>query len=335
MDIENDTPEHAEDLYIGADQDFSFDVLTSSHHDTVFLIDSSASMFTVNEAGETPFFMVLEAVVGYLKDKVVADTKDSIAVILFNSGVTRNHMNFEGLFILRSLEPAMCRKSKPSRSASRHTGASFSPEPGESLLVEALWLSHDVFTRGKPSGLVDRSLYLFQDRGQPQQGLSGCPGPGIQRANDLTEQNIDIELFPFNQKAKRFDYQVMYKRIVAVEDEADYRGFEKLTDLKLAFRRREYRKRTLATIPFQVTPTITLRMKVYLLAKHTSKPAPVKIHSHSNKRLKSFTKFICATTGKELWDHELGTFMDFGKEKVKLSKADSTLIKTFPTRECN
>lgn len=45
--------------------------------------------------------------------------------------------------------------------------------------------------------------------------------------------------------------------------------------------------------------------------------------------MKTITKFICEKTGKELWDHELGTFMEFGKEKVKVTKEDLMRIKTF------
>ena len=330
MDIEAESNEHGEDLYIGPDQDFAFSDAPATHHDTIFIIDNSASMLQPNESGEVPFYMALEAVSGFLKDKVVADTKDSTGIVLFNSAETENHMNFAGMKTLRNLAPADVQGIKTIQECAARQQGDFKPSEKESLLVEALWLAHDMFTRAKATGTAERSLCLLTDEDNPNRASAADQRRAIQRGKDLAEQGIAIDVFPFNRaRGGKFDCKVFYGHLVDMEVAAEYEGFQKLDDLKSAFRRKEFRKRTLATIPFVLTPNVTIKLSVYLLGKHMSRPTPVKIHAKSNKRVKTITKFICAKTGKELWDHELGTFMEFGKEKVKLSKTDTQHIKTF------
>lgn len=326
MDLETD-PNDPEDLYIAQDADFAFADFQPTHRDTLFLLDSSPSMQTANEAGEVPFYMALQAVAGLLKSKVVADTKDAVGVIILNSGITENHMNFAGLRILRNLSPADIQGIKEMQEIAVSQNGDFPVSHKESLLVEALWLAHDMLTRAKANGTAERSLYLLTDEDNPNKASVADQRRAIQRGKDLAEQGITLEVFPFNTRGKHFDPTVFYSQLIDLED--DYTGVEKLTELQQAFRRKEFRKRTLATIPFSITPCMTIKLKVYLLAKHISRPAPVRLQAQTNKRLKTFTKFVCERTGKELWDHELGTFMEFGKEKVKMAREDLQRIKTF------
>ena len=326
MDLETD-PNDPEDLYIAHDHDFAFADFQPTHHDTLFLLDSSPSMQAANEAGEVPLYMALQAVAGLLKSKVVADTKDSVGVVVINSGLTENHMNFAGLRILRSLGPADIQGIKEMQEIATSRNGHFPASQKESLLVEALWLAHDMFTRAKATGSAERSLYLLTDQDHPNKASAADQRRAIQRGKDLTEQGIALEIFPFNTRGQHFDPSIFYSQLIDLDE--DYAGIEKLAQLQQAFRRKEYRKRTLATIPFSLTPCMTIKLKVYLMAKHITRPAPVRLQAQTNKRLKTFTKFVCERSGKELWDYELGTFMEFGKEKVKMAKEDLQRIKTF------
>ena len=326
MDLEADTNDPSEDLYIANDPDFTYTDFQPSHHDTIFIIDNSQSMLDPMETGEIPFYMALEAVVGYMKDKIISDAKDAVGVVLMNAGETDNHLNFAGLRVIQPLQPA---DVTGIRTLQDYRNTPFPPSTHPSLLVESLWLAHDLFTRKSGNTGNERSLCILTDEDNPNKNALADQRRAIQRAKDLEELGISIDVFPFNTHGNRFNPSVFYKELVEIEDENEYLGFEKIMQLKQAFSRKEFRKRSIATIPFTLTPNFTFKIRVFLLAKHMQKPAPVRLQGKTNKKLKSITKFVCAKTGKELWDHELGTFFEFGKEKIRISKDDLTRIKSF------
>lgn len=244
MDLETDPSDPSEDLYIAQDHDFSFSDFQPTHHDTIFLLDSSLSMQTATEAGEVPFYLALQGVTGILKHKIVADGKDAVGVVVFNSGIMENHMNFAGLRIIRGLAPVEIRGIKEMEEMASTRNGHFPPSQRESLLVEALWLAHDMFTRAKTT--ATRSIYLLTDEDNPNKTSIGDQRRAIQRGKDLSEQGITLEVFPFNRQGHVFDPSLLYSQLISEDEYEDYTGIEKLSQLQQAFRRKEFRKRTLA-----------------------------------------------------------------------------------------
>lgn len=244
MDLETDPSDPTEDLYIAQDHDFAFADFQPTHHDTIFLIDSSQSMQTANEAGEVPFYLALQGIAGILKHKIVADTKDAVGVVILNSEVMENHMNFAGLRIIRGLAPAEIRGIKEMEDIANTRNGQFPPSQRESLLVEALWLAHDMFTRAKAT--AERSIYLLTDEDNPNKTSIGDQRRAIQRAKDLAEQGVTIEVFPFNTRGRVFDSKLLYSQLISAEDDEISTGIEKLADLQELYHRKQFRKRTLA-----------------------------------------------------------------------------------------
>jgi hypothetical protein len=153
-------------------------------------------------------------------------------------------MNFAGLRIIRGLAPAEIRGIKEMEDIANTRNGQFPPSQKESLLVEALWLAHDMFTRAKAT--AERSIYLLTDEDNPNKTSIGDQRRAIQRAKDLAEQGVTIEVFPFNTRGRVFDSKLLYSQLISAEDDEISTGIEKLADLQDLYHRKEFRKRTLA-----------------------------------------------------------------------------------------
>ena len=332
MDLADEEGAGDEDLFIGEGGEDQPRDFAPTKDEVLFLIDGSQRMFGVNEHGEVPLFLVLEAVVAFLKDKVIAAGSDNVGIVLYNLADTRNHMNVPGVYVYQELAPPDAQRIKELQTVVQRKQLKLTPARQESLLVEALWLCHDMFTRTKTAAAADRRIFLFTDEDQPNQRQPQDQRRAIQRAKDLAEQNISIDIFPFNKPGGKFDFRLFYQEIIAidVDENADpIVGAERLEDLTSLMRKKQFKKRTQGKAMFQLTPTMRIAVKYYVPFRRTSKPFPVKLNAKDNKKLKSVTKWICEETGKELWQHELGNHMEYGKEKVKISKEDMNHIKTF------
>lgn len=332
MDLADEEAGGDEDLFIGEGGEEQLRDFAPTKDEVLFLIDGNQRMFGQNDVGEVPIFMVLEAVVAFLKDKVIAAGTDNVGIVIYNLAENRNHMNFQGLYVYQELAPPDAIRIKELQTVVQRKNLKLTPGRQESLLVEALWLCHDLFTRAKTASVSDRRIFLFTDEDQPNQRQPQDQRRAVQRAKDLAEQNITIELFPFNKPAGRFDFRLFFQEILAIDTDENADpivGAEKLDDLKSLMRKKQFKKRTQGKAMFQVTPAMQIAVKYYVPFRRTSRPVPVKLNAKQNKKLKTVTKWICEESGKELWPHEIGNYMEYGKEKVKVSKEDTAAIKTF------
>ena len=332
MDLADEEGAGEEDLFIGEGGEDQPRDFAPTKDEVLFLVDGSQRMFGLNDLGETPLFLVLEAVVGFLKDKVIAAGSDNVGIVLYNLAETRNHMNVPGVYVYQELAPPDAQRIKELQTVVQRKNIKLTPARQESLLVEALWLCHDMFTRTKTTAAADRRIFLFTDEDQPNQRQPQDQRRAIQRAKDLAEQNITIELFPFNKPQGKFDFRLFYQEILAIDQDENADpivGAERLEDLTSLMRKKQFKKRTQGKALFQVTPTMRIAVKYYVPFRRTSRPVPVKLNAKDNRRMKTVTKWICEESGKELWQHELGNYMEYGKEKVKVTKEDMGAIKTF------
>jgi len=320
--------EEQEEIFIPEQEESSFKDYTPQKDQVVFLVDASASMFQPNLQNQVPFFMVINATINFLKDKILASESDNIAVVLYNTQNTQNHMEFSQIVVLQELGPPDAPRIKQLQELLDRKD--YQHGHGSALLVEALWLCHDLLTHNTSSS--SRRILLFTDEDQPNQDKPHDMQRALTRARDLGEQDITLEVFPFNRLNHNFDFRVFYAQAVVLdEDEAaqEVTGAEKLEELMSIMHKREFKKRRLGTLDFVLSPYMKIAVNYYCMLRETKKPTPVKLHSESNKKLKTTTSWICEETGKQLWDHEVGHHYEMGGHKIVFTKEEVSRIKTF------
>lgn len=320
--------DEGEDLFIGEDEEQALAESAPQKDEVILLIDCSHSMLRKHQNTDVSFFMVIRAVLGFLKNKILSSESDNIGLILYNTQQTKNHMNFQGIYVLQELAPPDAPRIKQLQVIQQQS--QFTWGHSEALLVEALWLCHDVLNQNKNS--ANRRILIFTDEDKPNATRPHDLQRAVQRAKDLAQQDITIELFPLNKPDKNFNFQSFYMQIIPIDendpDEAIV-GAEKLEDLVFKMHTKEYKKRKLGTLPFALCPDMTIALSYYCLLRESKKPTPAKVNQKDNKKLKSVTSWICQESGKQLWNHEVGNHYELGGTKVKFTKEEVAGIKNF------
>ena len=128
------------------------------------------------------------------------------------------------------------------------------PENKINFLNNAMWIVHSLLKNYDKKNFK-RRIFLFTDNDDPisnPQEKSVC----IQRAKDMSEGDITIELFPMNFDNKRFNLNNFYAQIIPANSEDDLDGgnenilgveqcTDRLRELTKRIRQKEMKKRTL------------------------------------------------------------------------------------------
>ncbi|OMJ95374.1 hypothetical protein SteCoe_1293 [Stentor coeruleus] len=320
--------EEGEDLFLGEDEEQGPQDYLPQKDEVIMLIDCSASMMLAHNNGDIPFFMVIKAALGFLKSRILSSETDSIAIILYNTKAKKNHMELENIYVLQDLASPDAQRIKELQTLLDQGWHPYGH--GEALLVNALWVCHDILAQNKNS--ANRRILLFTDEDRPNANHPREIDIAVQRAKDLAQQDISLELYPLNKPDKAFNFQAFYIRVIPVdEDESieNINGLEKLEDLICKMHTKEYKKRKLGTINFALCPNMFIAMNYYCVFRESKKPTPSKLHAKDNKKLKSVTSWICQESGKQLWSHNVGNHYEMGGSKVKFNKEEVAHIKNF------
>jgi hypothetical protein len=145
--------------------------------------------------------------------------------------------------------------------------ASSVPHP----LYEAFWLCNQMFKElGTPStggssstGMATSSkrIFLFTScdtvpcppKSTPAEALAQA----LQYVKELQNAEVEIELFPIRAKGKIFDYSLFYANVITVDPEEANQELltgpsDKLADLAVRIRRREFKKKRLGRVDFRI-----------------------------------------------------------------------------------
>ena len=316
-----------EDLFIGEEEENNLVPQTPQKEEVVMLVDASQSMFRLHNNNENSFFTVLKACLSFLKTKILSADSDSISIVLYNTNQKKNHMGFESIYVLQDLSQPDAPRIKEIQTLIQ---AQQNPwGHNEALLVEALWLCHDLLTQNKNP--ANRRILLFTDEDKPNSNRPNDLQRTIQRARDMAQQDIILELFPFNKPEHLFNFNTFFVNIIPVDEEnqGPINVIEKLEDLTTQMHIREYRKRKLGTIDFALCPNMTISVNYYCIFRESKKPTPSKLNKKDNKKLKTVTSWICEESGKQLWGHEVGNHYEMGGNKILFKKEEVNQIKGF------
>jgi len=339
------------------DKDSSEQQFYPSKECILFLIDCNSSMHnlvqdsTLNKV-TTPLSTLLKVTENFLKTKIISNQNDLFGIVLFNTSKTNNEMNFEGVNVLFKIEApnafnikkikVMSQACDPELNKEKYKeelSGTFPPTPPENkinFLSNAMWIVHSLLKNYDKKNFK-RRIFLFTDNDDPisnPQEKSVC----IQRAKDMNEGDITIELFPMNFDGKRFNLNNFYSQIIPANSEDDLDGGndnilsieqcnDRLRELMKRIRQKEMKKRTLGKVPFFLTNNTKIYMNIYSCIKKSNKGRIYNVDAKTNKLLKSVTSLICKDTGSELYPEQVGTYQLYGNKKIPFTKEEMNKIK--------
>lgn len=315
----------------------------------IFAIDCRASMFepnAYNEEGLSNFATVIKAATGFLKSKIISSEVDQAGIILYNCDKSQNSMNFEGVYILNSLDRPNAETIKFLETLIDTKNMRFSPSEKEIQLSELLWTCEEQFSKlGEAIGLEDKAasksvdgnsfskrIFLFTNEENPMPDNPRAQEEAIERAQKLIEKDTEIELFPMSNPGEdktKFEVDLYFSNIVSIDESDLENAYLRIQDLSKRIRLKEFKKRVLGKCMFSVTGKSNVGLKFYNLTKTTKKPTAKFINKTTGKELKSLTRYTCKETGKTLYRSQIGTHYPVKNQKVNISEQDMKKIKHF------
>jgi ATP-dependent DNA helicase 2 subunit 1 len=156
----------------------------------------------------------------------------------------------------------------------------------------------------------------------------------IQRAKDMQESDIFVELFPMNID-KNFDLRRFFCEIVKVEEDVNDDHIlrkenceNRLRELTKRIRQKEVKKRTLGKCPFYLTKDVKFQIHFYATVKQATKQRSYNIDAKRNKTLTGVTQQLCKETAQTLYQQQIVTYHDYGGNKVPFTTEKMKKIKT-------
>ena len=338
------------------DKDFDEQEFVPMKDIIIFLIDCNLSMHQEQKENSsqkitTPISTILKVMENFLKTKIISNQNDLFGIVLFNTTKSNNEMNFDGVNTLFKVEAPNAFNIKRIKIMSlncdpeinkmnykKELNEIFSPieEISNSNLNNALWIVHSLL-KNYDKKIYKRRIFLFTDNDDPISNIQEkniC----IQRAKDMNDSDITIELFPMNFDNKRFNLSNFYAQIIPYNSDEDggndnllsiEQCTDRLRELTKRIRQKEIKKRTLGKCPFFLTNNTKIYMNVYSTVKRSNKGKIYTVDGKTNKLLKGLNSIQCKDTGTELYPEQVGTYQLYGNKRIIFSKEEMNKIKFF------
>ncbi|EGC32746.1 hypothetical protein DICPUDRAFT_7342, partial [Dictyostelium purpureum] len=315
----------------------------------VFLIDASKSMFDQNDSGEVPFYNAIKCLIQTITDKIITSESDLIGVCFYNTDKKKNINDFENIYVLSELDipdPKIILQLEDI--LENDFSKSFGHFNGDFPLCDALWTCSTMFSNMKQTSAQSQQqnnfkrIFLFTNQDNPNQYNEGNRNLTIQRAKDLSELNIQIELFSMNKPGEQFDFTLFYQNILVFGDDDQYidpnqfNASTKFSELLSKLKRKEFKKRSLGKIPLYIGSSsdnnnnnqIVISTQMYNLFSTARKSSPVLLDPKTNLPVKQLVKNVCEATGATLLPSQIKQSFYYGGEPVIFSKDELDSIKS-------
>lgn len=250
----------------------------SNKDSIICLIDASEHMFVPDAEGQLPFHQVLRAVIQTFRNKILTSGSDLISVCFFGTKEKDNPSDLPGILLFVDLDvPDADRILRLEQLLVEDFVSNFGHAEKDVPLGDALWTCSTIFGNC-PIKVGTKRIFLFTNNDNPNADQPSLQAQAKQRASDLRQLGISIELFPLNSANLPFLGSKFYHDIVDAGEEGDLDsldGTSKLQELLDRARSKEYKKRSQGRISFFLTPTTEIGIRMCVPS------SPILTHSQS------------------------------------------------------
>eukprot|EP01004_Peranema_trichophorum_P011030 NODE_987_length_2202_cov_40.947571_g843_i0.p1 GENE.NODE_987_length_2202_cov_40.947571_g843_i0~~NODE_987_length_2202_cov_40.947571_g843_i0.p1 ORF type:complete len:731 (-),score=149.25 NODE_987_length_2202_cov_40.947571_g843_i0:9-2057(-) len=170
-------------------------------------------MFDRTPDGEIPFFNAIRCASAVYQGKIIAADRDLVGMCLYATQKQRNQFDFPNIYIfhdldvpdavrIRELEALLEDMDEFASQVGHYPDKDKPPFP----LNEALWTAQHLFNH-IPKNVGYKRIFIFSNDDNPPKSNGSERIKCIQRAKDLLEAGITIELFAHRQSRKPTDAQ--------------------------------------------------------------------------------------------------------------------------------
>ena len=325
----------------------------------IFLLDCTSPMLSLSSAegegerGRSHWEVAVSLCSLFVKQKVIQSPDDLVGVLLM--GTTVQHTNAHSHPHIHQYLPL----APPSAEMIRAINSLASSDTLQSIgigeesdinLRDAFWSCQSMFQtagggrRGAGAATASTSLshsahkriFVWTTNARPFSD-SQDKAQALHKVRDLREQEVELKVFRLHRADVKFDMAAFWRQALIYSD--DEGGMERLdgkiddvedsfSELREKLFRRVSKKRALGSVGLQLTPTLSVGVKLYCLYLEAKKDPPVLLSKQSNVKLTAETKSYDTATGETLAKHEIRKYYPFGGVKAHITDEEMKAIKT-------
>ncbi|KAG0181422.1 X-ray repair cross-complementing protein 6 [Apophysomyces sp. BC1034] len=190
-----------------------------------------------------------------------------------------------------------------------------------------------------------KRLFLITNEDNPHKNNMSLRNSAFQRAKDLSEVDIQIELFGLNKSDHDFDTNLFYQDILALDQKSERNADDErqldartpmgsgnsLEELTVKIRNKGSKKRSLFRIPLHVAEGLTIGVRGYTLVQE-QKRRPYKYVADIFQQpleVETVTAWKCSDTDNYLLPTDIKHYYPYGGEKIVFSKDEIKKIRTY------
>ena len=179
----------------------------------IFLIDCSPSMLNIiqdpsQNQTTTPLSTLLKSTENFLKTKIISNQNDLFSMVLFNTEIKNNEMDFDGVNVLFKVEAPNALNIKKIKMMAQNCDPEVNKDKFQqelndifrplqnaknNFLNNAIWVVHSMLKNYDKKNFK-RRIFIFTDNDDPipdDRDKNVC----IQRAKDMNDGDIMFEIF--------------------------------------------------------------------------------------------------------------------------------------------
>eukprot|EP01133_Synstelium_polycarpum_P007225 gene7225-8394_t len=297
----------------------------------IFLIDCSPAMFETNTStNEQPFANAIKCLIQTITDKIISSDGDLIGLCFFGTDKSKNINDFENIYVASDLDipdPKIILQLEDILDGDLALFGGSAKK--EFSFCDALWTCSTMFSNCNIK-VSHKRIFLFTNEDNPNAYNENLRNVSFQRAKDLADLGIEIELFSMDKADDdRFEFSRFYENIVFFKDDAFIGHFDataKFDALRAKLKRKEFKKRSLGRLPLHIGGQ-QLAMQLYNLVASAHKSSPTLLDPTTNLPVKVLTKNICMDTGASLLPSQLNFCHYYGGEPVVFARDEIDTIR--------
>lgn len=308
------------------EEDESSEWFSGGRAGTIFLIDAAQEMFNGgSEDDEVPFKQALKCALSTITRKVICSAGDLTAVVLFNTRESLNaRTEFPHIYILQDLDRPGAERVLKLEEIEGVSDSKFEMDYGHSTnasINEALWVCQTMFSNCK-SKLATRSVLVFTSRDDPHNDAPQKACQARQRARDMRDSGITIELLHMGQN---FDVSKLYKDLIVDEDEESQASHtladptSRLDELQERVRRLEHKQRSSGRVTFNLAPGVEMGVSLYTSITKATNPSKIKLWKNTNEEVRMMKKEYLEETGELLMPSDYIKYQNYSGRKIKFN----------------
>jgi len=307
----------------------------------LYLLDCAAEMMVPEDDPDedepmSPCLKALHCILKMMKLKIISQPNDSIGLVCFNSRENVNENDFKGVHVFMDLGETTAARIKQIESLK-------DPDTFESLigsapastceLYTALWTCSSIFSNANIKDSCQR-VFFITNQDSPDGNDLTLRDKAAMKVEDMKDLGIDVHFFPL-QRNGGFDVNIYFKHVLLMPEDSSnrkedlFRSFSTMDDMADGMRKKNVKKRSLASVALEITGDIKLGVKMYVLCREASKERGGWLERSTNEPLTTVTQWICKDTGHILESYQIRKYFNYGDTKVFFEPSEMKDIKTF------